>query len=149
MLDDIRRIVQSLRESARAVESDHGVSGAQLFVLQKLEEGGPATVGELAERTLTHQSSVSVVVGRLEKAGLVKRRPSKEDRRAVMVTLTPKGKSLATKAPDPAQLRLLEAVNSLSPSDQKKLAALLDRVVETMGLPQRAPPPMFFEEKRR
>src|SRR3954470_14397264 len=114
VLDDIRRIVQSLRESARAVESDHGVSGAQLFVLQKLEEGGPATVGELAERTLTHQSSVSVVVARLEKSGLVKPRPFEAGPRAVVGSLTPKGKALATRAPDPAQMRLLEAINSLS-----------------------------------
>lgn len=149
VLDDIRRIVQALRESARKVETAHGVSGAQLFVLQKLHEGGSATVNALAARTLTHQSSVSVVVARLEQQKLVKRSPAEHDRRAVQVSLTAKGRALVTRAPDPAQLRLFEAIQSLRDPDRKKLAQLLDQVVSAMGVGKEAPPPMFFEEKKK
>ncbi len=62
MLDAIRRIVQALRESSRAAEKRVGLSGAQLFVLQTLGESPGLSLNELAERTRTHQSSVSVVV---------------------------------------------------------------------------------------
>src|SRR6266404_5174776 len=76
VLDAIRRVVRLLRQSAREAEKRTGLSAAQLFVLQQLRAaGGAVTPGELAERTLTHQSSVSVVVKRLVEARLVSRSP--------------------------------------------------------------------------
>src|SRR5688500_1533543 len=90
VLDSIRLIVQTLRISSRAAERDVGVSAAQLFVLTKLAAANkPLSVGELADRTLTHQSSVSVVVQKLEKQGLVARTRSQDDARRVELSLTP------------------------------------------------------------
>jgi DNA-binding MarR family transcriptional regulator len=60
VLDAVRRIVQALRESSRQAERQVGLSGAQLFVLQKLAESPASSVNELAARTHTHQSSVSL-----------------------------------------------------------------------------------------
>ncbi len=145
--DAIRRIVQLLRESGRAVESELGISGAQLFVLQKLRDEGSATVGELAAKTLTHQSSVSTVLAKLEARGLVQRKPAPEDRRVVRVHLTPAGSRLVDRAPDPAQLRLIEAVQALPAGEQRTLAELLERMLEGMGLPRAGVPPMLLEEK--
>src|SRR4051812_6915818 len=79
VLDSIRRIVRALRVSSRRAELNVGLSGAQLFVLQKLAEGGRLSVNELAAKTLTHQSSVSVVVQRLSARGLVSSSRSAQD----------------------------------------------------------------------
>ena len=73
VLDSIRRIVRALRESSRKTERSVGLGAAQLFVLQRLAGAPPLSINELADRTLTHQSSVSVVVSRLVRAGLVAR----------------------------------------------------------------------------
>src|SRR5882724_4856948 len=90
VLDAIRRVVRLLRQSAREAEKRTGLSAAQLFVLQQLRAaGGALTPGELAERTLTHQSSISVVVKRLVAARLVSRARSPSDRRRVELSLTP------------------------------------------------------------
>ena len=70
VLDAIRRIVQALRESSRAAEKGVGLSSAQLFVLQTLQETPGLSLNELAERTRTHQSSVSVVVTKLARQRL-------------------------------------------------------------------------------
>ncbi|HWB54702.1 MAG TPA: helix-turn-helix domain-containing protein, partial [Tepidisphaeraceae bacterium] len=73
ILDEIRRLVRFLRVSARAAEKYLGISGAQLFILQTLDQSdGPLSVNELAERTRTHQSSVSVVVQKLVNQKLVR-----------------------------------------------------------------------------
>jgi hypothetical protein len=69
-LDALRRIVQVLRESSRWAERHVGLSGAQLFVLQTLGEAPAASVNDLAGRTHTHQSTVSMVVARLVERGL-------------------------------------------------------------------------------
>jgi DNA-binding MarR family transcriptional regulator len=65
VLDSIRQIVRLLREGSRDSEERVGLSAAQLFVLQKLDPDEPLSLNELSARTLTHQSSVSVVVSRL------------------------------------------------------------------------------------
>ena len=75
VLDGVRRIVQSLRESSRWAEKHVGMTGAQLFVLQKLEESPAQSLNDLAARTHTHQSSVSTIVARLVDQGLVTRTP--------------------------------------------------------------------------
>ena len=51
VLDSVRWIFQALRESSRRAERQVGLSGAQLFVLQKLAETPGISVNELAERT--------------------------------------------------------------------------------------------------
>ena len=72
VLDGVRRIVHALRASSRRAEQDYGLSGAQLFVLQRLADAPALSVNELAARTHTHQSSVSTVVAKLvEKLSLI------------------------------------------------------------------------------
>src|SRR5213083_186147 len=73
ILDAIRRLVRHLRLADRAAQTDLGISGAQLFVLTELGKTGSLSLNDLALRTRTDQSSVSVVVSRLVDAGLVTR----------------------------------------------------------------------------
>src|SRR3954468_11045805 len=113
VLDSIRRIAQSIRLASRAAERVSGLSGAQLFVLQKLADGEAASLNDLAARTLTHQSSVSVVVQRLVDRKLVTRAASRDDARRVVLSLTPAGRALVRKSPQAAQERLIEAIESL------------------------------------
>ena len=88
VMDGLRRIVRDLRLSARDAERGAGISGAQLFVLQTLSESSAQSLNDLADRTLTDQSSVSVVVKRLVERKLVARKPSEEDGRRVELSLT-------------------------------------------------------------
>jgi DNA-binding MarR family transcriptional regulator len=125
-----------------------GLSGAQLFVLQKLAVEPALSVNELAERTLTHQSSVSVVVQRLLAKGLVARRWSPEDGRRAVVSLTRRGQALLKKAPGAAQDRLIAGLLRLGATERRTLAKGLERLLQAMG-EGAAPAPMFFEEPPR
>jgi DNA-binding MarR family transcriptional regulator len=145
VMDALRRIVRELRLSARDAERSAGISGAQLFVLQTLAEQPAASLNDLADRTLTDQSSVSVVVKRLADRKLVARKPSPVDARRVELSLTAAGRRLLARCPEPTQARLLGAIRRLSPSDLTKLTAGLSAVIEQMGI-QDATPRMFFDE---
>src|SRR4051812_43415473 len=79
VLSAIRRLVRALHASHRDAEQRWNVSAAQLLVLDKLSDAPAHSVNELAERTLTHQSTVSVVVARLVRRGLVRRQRSSLD----------------------------------------------------------------------
>jgi DNA-binding MarR family transcriptional regulator len=148
VLDAIRRIVQALRESSRLAESRVGLSGAQLFVLRTLAEWPGLSLNELAERTRTHQSSVSAVVTRLALEGLVEKRTAEGDARRVEIRLLPNGRRRLGRAPQAAQERLVVSVDALPGGERTRLAATLDGLVQGMALPRKRPP-MFFEEPAR
>lgn len=143
-LDAIRRIVQALRVSTRLAERQLGVSGAQLFVLHTLAESPAESLNDLAARTFTHQSSVSVVVDRLVRRRLVSRKRSSTDARRIVLSLTASGNALLRSSPEVAQLRLISALKELPQRDRRGLARILDRVVHAMGAD--VAPSLFFEE---
>ncbi|MBS2025992.1 MAG: MarR family transcriptional regulator [Deltaproteobacteria bacterium] len=145
-LDAIRHLVQALRQSGLDAQRQVGLSGAQLFVLHQLDGQPPLSVNQLAERTLTHQSSVSVVVQRLADQGLVQKLKSPRDGRQVALTLTPKARALLRRAPDPVQKRLFSALDRLSPARRRSLAHALTALVAELGVS--GAPRMFFEDDR-
>jgi DNA-binding MarR family transcriptional regulator len=148
-LDAIRRIVRVLRESSRATERSVGLSTAQLFVLQRLGGTANLSVNELAARTFTHQSSVSVVVSKLVARGLVVRRISPEDGRRVEVGLTSAGRTLLKRSPGgAAQDRLIAGIQSLGAVARRALAGSLKELVDAMALSDEQPA-MFFESVPR
>jgi DNA-binding MarR family transcriptional regulator len=86
----LRRFFRFSEEATRA----RGITSLQYLLI--LQIGGYpgrdwATVGELAERLQAQHHGVVSLVSRCEAMGLVKRRPSAEDRRRVEVTLTREG----------------------------------------------------------
>jgi MarR family transcriptional regulator, lower aerobic nicotinate degradation pathway regulator len=145
ILEALRRIVQVLRVTSRTAERRHGVSAAQLFVLHVLALDGSVSVNGLAQRTLTHQSSVSVVVARLAAAGLVRRSRSRSDRRRIEVTLTERGRSVLRRVPEPAQAHLFAALSSMPAAERRALAHGLGTLVQGMGISDGVAE-MFFED---
>lgn len=146
VLNSIRRLVRALRLFSRDVEKRSGLSAAQLFVLQQLREGVPIKLKELARRTMTDLSSVSVVADRLEEKGLIQRRRSEKDGRVREVWLSQHGKILLKQTPDPVQERLLRAVQSMKPSERKNLSASLQSLLQHAGLDGEKPA-LFFEKE--
>jgi DNA-binding MarR family transcriptional regulator len=122
-----------------------GVSGAQLFVLQSLSEAQVASIGELALRTHTDQSSVSVVVARLARRGLVTRAESRADGRRAEVRLTVAGRALLRRSPESTQTRLIGALKGLPRERRQQLGHTLGDLVRAMGLS--GEPSMFFEDE--
>lgn len=148
-LQALRRLVRALRLADRAAETRVGLSAAQLFVLERLAEGPVGSMAELARRTLTDASSVSVVVQRLAERGLVVRAASQDDARRMTLRLAAAGKRLLGSAPRSAQADLLESLGQLSTGERKELERLLERVVRGMGIDESTPPPMLFEGEGR
>lgn len=144
VLDALRRITQAIRLSSSVVQDTLGITGAQLFVLQQLAEAPGASLRELADRTLTDQSSVSVVVSRLVDAGRVTRRTSAADARRTELSLTAAGRALLRRAPELPQTRLLAGLRATPVSWLRVTASVLARVASELS-PTGEPAPMFFE----
>jgi DNA-binding MarR family transcriptional regulator len=131
VVDSIRAIVKALRDSGRDAEQKLGITSAQLYVLQQLKEQ-PASINELASRTFTHQSSVSMVVARLVENRLVTRTASRGDARKLSISLTAAGRAILKKSPDAAQARLINALRAMPRNDLKALSDHLGALTRIM-----------------
>ena len=121
----------SLSHRARlpTLAAELDLSPAQCHVLHLLEPGHPMPMGQLAETLACDASNVTGLVDRLESRGLVRRRPSAEDRRVKVLDLTATGSRLRTLLLDrmttpPATLR------RLSVREQRALVRILTQLVE-------------------
>ena len=146
-MDAIRAVVRALRINTRAIELEIGISLAQLFVLQQVAQRPATSLNDLAERTATHQSSVSVVVRRLVDRGLVTRRADTADKRRVQIELTEAGEKLLVGAPETIQIRLMAALDHLTPVERKTLAQLLTKWLDAARISYASPPMMGEAEE--
>jgi DNA-binding MarR family transcriptional regulator len=144
IMDALRSLVRALRASAHVVERGTGISGAQLFVLRQVAEAPAGSMKELARRTSTHQSSVSVVVARLAKRGLVRRAPGADARRTE-IRVTPAGLALLGGAPGTAQERLIETLRRMPAERLDALSDSLRQLLDASGLDEHSPG-FFFED---
>lgn len=146
-MNAIRTVVRALRINTRAIELQAGISLAQLFVLQQLAERPAESLNELAERTATHQSSVSVVVRRLVERGLVSRTAAPADRRRIHIALTPAGEQMLKGAPPTVQSQLIHGLERMADEPRKQLGDLLDAWLQASGLEVAETPAMLFEDE--
>ena len=142
-LDAMRVVVGALSRSARSVERRTGVTTAQLFVLRQLADADSLSLGEVADRTLTRQSTVSIVVARLVERGLVRRQRAADDRRRLELSITPAGRRLLNRAPEPTTGRLLAALDELTDEQLRSLSRGLDALVAALGIESRAAGMLF------
>ena len=87
-----------VNETERSYQS-HDLTLAQMDVLSALarDNGESINCSEIAERTLITKGGITGILDRLEARGLVKRFPSSDDRRSVLVRLSGKGVELFRK----------------------------------------------------
>ena len=144
VMDSLRRIVRVLGASARG-PGRHGATGAQLFVLRQIDAAPGLSIGELAARTLTGQSTVSEVVTRLVERGMVSRRANPADARQTRLQLTARGRAAVQDTDPTAQERLAAGLVALDAAERAQLARALERWLDAAGLAE-LPATMFFEE---
>ncbi|WP_067964866.1 MarR family winged helix-turn-helix transcriptional regulator [Nocardiopsis trehalosi] len=110
------------------VSRDHGLTPQQLQLLCMLMTG-PVGMTRLSRRLNLERSSVSGLVDRVEKRGLVVRTPDPDDRRAWRAALTGEGERLAVAAHGDVAARLDAAAAPLEAGDRDRMVAALVRVL--------------------
>lgn len=132
-LKKLRIVIRAAQRHSAWVEKQCGVSGAQLWILQELEDEPGLRVGQIANRLAVHQTTVSNLLDSLEKRGLIVKERDPDDQRAVRISLSPAGAELLDKAPRPARGLLPEALHHL---DAEQLAVLnqgLEYMLKSIG----------------
>lgn len=91
----VDRLATAVRSSRQRLATRHGTSPLQMQIIGHLAGGRRARVGALAAEFAVSSPTVSDAVAILVDKGLVERSPDPDDRRAVVVGLTPAGEELS------------------------------------------------------
>jgi len=96
----------------------------QFAVLEALYHLGPMSLSDIAHKVLTTGGNLTMVVGNLERRGLARRQRSPEDKRVLIVVLTPKGKSLIRSIFPRHSAAIVEFLDALDSDEQAQLGDL-------------------------
>ena len=129
----VETIIYLYTESRRLTKgqaSEFGLTGPQLTVLKLLESFGDLSLSTLSERIRAQNSTVTGIIDRMEREGLVVRERSTEDRRVVKIRLTPKGAELAADIPVEPMEMFRAALASLSKDEVRDLLRILGKLAK-------------------
>ena len=132
----ISRLSREIEARREPVYADHGLEHGWHDVLATLRRGGPPyelRPSEFTKGLMITSSGATKRLDRLERAGLITRRPDPADRRGILIALTDEGRRMIDAVTGPHlanEARLLEA---LSETEREQLADLLRKL--QLGLP--------------
>ncbi|MFC3615406.1 MarR family winged helix-turn-helix transcriptional regulator [Lutimaribacter marinistellae] len=124
----LRRILRATELFGRDLKKAAGVTAAQFRVLQIIAESGQATAKEISTRMRVSQATVTSLVDKLVREGMVVREKSVRDRRQTDIHITERGRQTLIDAPDPLQQKFVRKFSSLEDWEQSMLVASLERV---------------------
>jgi len=133
LLHEVLRTCGLLRQVQEPYFARFGISGSQWGILRVLQREELAGNRELplktvSERLLIQPPSVTGVVDRLERQGLVKRSSSAKDMRVRHLSLTPRGRDLIACVLEGHPERIRSLFAPIPPEEQRTLLGLLDRL---------------------
>lgn len=131
---DLLTVAEQLRQNWRAHAAAAGLSTSQVNALLTLKPGEAVPMRSLAARLDYDASNLSVLVDRLERRGVVERRPDPGDRRVKALVLTPEGERLRAEF----WRDLIEDQGPLAPLDDADLRTL-GAVLSVLGAAESRP----------
>lgn len=138
ILIKIRKIVRSVDIESKKIQKEYGVTIPQVLCLSFLRESPnyQATQGEIREFINLNSSTVSGIINRLEKKGLLARLPKSGDKRVVNIALTSAGDKLLGNIPSLLHEQLSERLQKLEQSELNKVEESLETLVRLLNIEQ-------------
>jgi DNA-binding MarR family transcriptional regulator len=132
VVEALRRIIRAVDLYSRSLIQKHRLTGPQLVVLKAIADGRPSSIGEIARAVHLSQATVTGILDRLESHDLVTRARSPEDRRRVIVSLSPRAVDKLRSAPPLLHENFMQRFVELEKEEQSRILASLERVVSLM-----------------
>lgn len=128
----LRRIMRAIDLHSKHLERMAGLTVPQLLVMQCVLEAGELSVSDIARYVSLSQGTVTSILKRLETKGLVVKHRPQDDRRKVLIRLTPKGQTQLADSPDLLQQEFMNRFEALEDWEQKMLTSAVERIAAIM-----------------
>ena len=117
--------------------SEYGLTYPQYLVLLVLWEKDAQPVNDIAKRLFLETNTVTPLLQRMEKEGVLTRKKGEKDGRQMIVSLTRKGKDLQKKLADvPFAVGSAVVCDSVNPTTAPDLFRMLDDIIDKLNNPQ-------------
>ena len=128
----LRRIVRAIDLHSRRLAQEFGLTGPQVILLRELVRHGEMHVAELAKNISLSHATVTDILNRLEKRGLIERTRSLLDRRRVMVVPSEEAVSLIETSPPLLHEQFSSQLEKLEAWELTQILSVLQRVAFMM-----------------
>ena len=132
LLISLRKIMRAADLHSQKLMKEAALTGPQLLVMQAIEKEGSPSTSTLARHIAVSQATMTRIIDRLERAGLVRRDKSTTDKRVVNISLTDAGRAKLEMAPEPLQAEFLREFRKLEDWEQQMLRSSLLRIAKMM-----------------
>ena len=124
----LRRILRATELYGRDLAKAAGLTAAQFRVLQVVAERRLCTAKDISRQMSISQATVTSLVDKLVRQGMVTRERCETDRRQTNIVITELGRETIEKAPDALQQRYVRKFEALEDWEQASLISALERV---------------------
>ena len=126
-----------LSQAYHPLLSEHGLTYPQYLVLLVLWEKDAQPVNDIAKRLFLETNTVTPLLQRMEKEGILTRRKGEKDARQMIVSLTGKGQELQKKLADvPFTIGSAVICDSVTPETTPELFRMLDDIIGKLSAPK-------------
>jgi len=134
LLEEMDQLLISFLRKVMGVLSDfveRDISGVQLRVLRIIQANESCRISDLASEMGVSVSAASTLAQRMVKAGLVRRRRDPEDRRGVLLRLSPKGEAAYEECEDRRTAVMAQLAGRLRPSQMEQLVEIVRWLIDS------------------
>ncbi|MBI9097903.1 MAG: MarR family transcriptional regulator [Spirochaetaceae bacterium] len=128
LLNAIRDLRQIMKDITYKLYRDAELTLPQIGVVAVLSEQGPCKVSSISKYLGLANSTVSGIIDRLVKKGIVERTRLETDRRSVVISLTEGSDQYYVKYKEKRDIFILEKLKDLNPSEAREMTDILLRL---------------------
>lgn len=142
--DRLGTLMRKMARNVMSAERNYLVRGVitlpQLWILQEIADAGKCPMLALTRNLGLKSSTLTGLMDRLVKLGLVKRFPSESDRRSVLAELTPKGLRILEHIRAERRQTIIDSFGPLSAQERAGYLAIIEKVADHIcGLKEHKP----------
>ncbi|BCS97635.1 MarR family transcriptional regulator [Desulfoluna limicola] len=144
LLISLRQIIRATDLHSKQLVKKYGMTGPQLVVIQVIAREGEVSIGSLAKMVSLSQATVTNIVERLEKNGVLKRKKGDTDKRRVLVAATDKALEIIQSKPSLLHEQFVARFEKLESWEQTLLLSSLQRIASMMNAENLEVAPILF-----
>jgi MarR family transcriptional regulator, 2-MHQ and catechol-resistance regulon repressor len=124
----LSRASKVILEEAHKPSEKHGLNPTEFAVLELLHHTGRQPIQKIGQKILLRSGSMTYVVDKLEKRGLLERVFCEEDKRVTYMSITPSGIELMTSIFPEHAVNIEAIMSSLTSEEQNQAIGLLRKL---------------------
>lgn len=132
ILAALRRITRAIDLHSQTLLRDCGLTAPQLTALNAISRLQPITAGEFAKEIHLGHPTVTGILDRLDRRGLIQRMRGEADRRNVSISLTDEGRAVLKEAPSLLQEQFHDRLGQLAIWERSQILATLQHIADMM-----------------